>query len=286
MDTQTQKVSKNRQKKEGIVAEISDKVTKSKAMVFTNYAGLTHQQLEAFKREIRKADAEFAVAKNTLLKRALGDKIAGEEDKFQQSTGTIFMYGDIVEPLKALAKMMKDFEKPEVKFGLLDGKVITDRDVAKLATLPSREVLIAQMLGMMNAPIQGFHRALSWNLQKFVMTLSAVAKKKETMAPATSAPVSNPAPATDAPAAESDPTPTTEETAPASEPTPAVTPAQTETSEAPAETPAAEEVKAEQTTEPATPAEEAAVVAEQPGEEPTAAESTEEKAVEEEKGQE
>lgn len=178
MNTDNTAVSQNRQKKEVIVAELSEKVEKAKAMVFTNYAGLTHQQLETFKREIRKSDAEFAVAKNTLLKRALGDQIAGEEDKFQQSTGTLFMYSDVVTPLKTLAKMMKDFEKPEVKFGLLDGKVISDKDVAKLATLPSRETLIAQMLGMMNAPIQGLHRALSWNLQKFVMTLSAIEKQK------------------------------------------------------------------------------------------------------------
>ena len=251
MDTQTTKISQNRQKKETIVAEISDKVGKAKAMVFTNYAGLTHQQLETFKREIRKADAEFAVAKNTLLKRALGTQIEGQEDKFQQSTGTLFMYSDVVTPLKTLAKMMKDFEKPEVKFGLLGGKVITDKEVAKLATLPSREVLIAQMLGMMNAPIQGLHRALSWNLQKFVMTLSAVAKKKESM--------------------------------PASAPVVAPTPAQTPASpaEAAEELTPAGAVQTEEPAEQASVAEEAAVAQEQPGEEPTAAETTEEKAVEE-----
>ncbi|HET9946763.1 MAG TPA: 50S ribosomal protein L10 [Patescibacteria group bacterium] len=171
-------VSQNRKKKEVIVAEVTDKVNKAKAMVFTNYAGLTHQQLEKFKREVRPLEAEYAVAKNTLLKRALGDRIEGQEDKFQQPTGTLFLYGDVVAPLKVLSKLMKDFDKPEVKFGLLDGKVITDKEVVKLSTLPPREVLIAQMLGMMNAPIQGLHRALSWNLQKFVMTLSAIEKQK------------------------------------------------------------------------------------------------------------
>lgn len=173
------KISANRQKKEAIVAEVSEKIAKSKAMVFTNFQGLTHKQLEEFKKTIRKSDAEFAATKNTLLKRALGDEaVAGNEDKFQQPTGTIFMYGDIVEPLKVLAKMMKELEKPSIKFGLLEGKAITEADVKKLATLPSREVLIAQMLGMMNAPIQGLHRALSWNLQKFVMTLKAIEDQK------------------------------------------------------------------------------------------------------------
>lgn len=171
-------ISKNRAKKEVVVAEVTDKVVKAKAMVFTNYQGLTHRQLETFKKEIKKSDAQFMVAKNTLLKRALGDKIAGQEDKFQQSTGTIFLYGDPVAPLKVLAKLIKDVEKPEIKFGLLDGKVISPAEVLKLATLPSREVLLAQLAGMLNSPIQGLHRALSWNMQKLVMTLSAISKQK------------------------------------------------------------------------------------------------------------
>lgn len=171
--------SQNRVKKEAIIAEVTEKVEKAKAMVFTNYEGLTHKQLEGFKKELRKMDAEFAVAKNTLLKRALGERAAGQEDKFIQPTGTLFLYGDVVAPLKALAKMMKEMEKPSVKFGWMEGQVLSDKEVAKLATLPSREVLIAQMLGMMNAPIQGLHRALSWNLQKFVMTLAAIEKQKQ-----------------------------------------------------------------------------------------------------------
>lgn len=172
-------VSQNRVKKNDIVAEVTDKVNKAKTMVFTDYTGLTHKQLEEFKREIKKADAEYVVAKNTLLKIALGDKAEGQDDKFVQPTGTMFMYGDVVAPLKALSKMVKDTEKPQIKFGWMEGKVLTDKEVLKIATLPSREVLIAQMLGMMKSPIQGFHRALSWNLQKFVMTLAAIEKQKQ-----------------------------------------------------------------------------------------------------------
>lgn len=171
--------SQNRKKKEAIVAEVSEKVTKAKAMVFTNFQGLTHKQLEEFKKEIKKTDAEFAATKNTLLKRALGEeKVAGNEDKFVQPTGTMFMYGDIVAPLKVLAKMIKDFEKPTIKFGLLEGKAMTDKEVLRLSTLPSREVLLTQLVGMLMSPVQGLHRSLNWNLQKFVMTLSAIEKQK------------------------------------------------------------------------------------------------------------
>ncbi len=180
MNKDNTKLGPNRQKKIAVVAEINDKVAKAKAIVMTNYTGLTHKQLEEFKREIKKSEAEFAVTKNTLLKRSLVENKleTGEDKNFDQPTGTMFLYGDIVAPLKALAKMIKTLEKPQVKFGILDGKILSDKEVLKLATLPSKEVLLGQLVGMLNSPIQGLHRALNWNLQKFVMTLGAIEKKK------------------------------------------------------------------------------------------------------------
>lgn len=177
-------MSANRQKKAGVIAEINEKVGRSKAMVFANYQGLTHKQLEEFKKEIKKSEAEFAVTKNTLLRKTLTEANleTGEDKNFDQPTGAMFLYGDIVAPLKALAKMIKDFEKPVVKFGILDGKLMTAADVMKLSTLPSREVLLTQLVTTMKSPIQGLHRSLSWNLQKFVMTLKAVEAKKQATA--------------------------------------------------------------------------------------------------------
>lgn len=174
------KLSANKLKKQEKVAELVAKVNRSKAIVLTNYQGLTHKQLEDFKKGIRQSDAEFAVSKNTLLKRALeqANMELGDDTNYEQQTGTLFLYGDPITPLKALAKMMKDFQKPTVKYGILDGKGITSDQVMKLATLPSREVLIAQLLGMMNAPLTGLHRSLSWNLTKFAMTLKAIEQKK------------------------------------------------------------------------------------------------------------
>ena len=174
------KLSPNKQKKQAAVAKIVEKIGKSKAVVLTNYQGLTHQQLEKFKRGIREADAEFVVTKNTLLKRALEESKmeTGETSNFDQQTGTLFLYGDPVTPLKALAKMIKEIEKPQIKYGILEGKGISKEQVMKLATLPSREVLIAQLLGMMKTPISGLHRSLSWNLTKFAMTLKAIEVKK------------------------------------------------------------------------------------------------------------
>ncbi len=184
MKNDNTKISDNRKKKEVIVAEVLEKVQKAKGMVFTNFQGLTHHQLEALKKAAKKADAEYVATKNTLLLRSLADKNLGDEEKkkFEQPTATLFMYSDIVEPLKFLSKSIKDLKLPVIKFGLLDGKVVSENEVIKLASLPSKDVLRAQLLGQMMSPIQGLHRALSWNMQSLVMTLNAIKDKKTTAA--------------------------------------------------------------------------------------------------------
>lgn len=171
------KVSKNRVKKEGIVAELSDKKEKAKAMIFTNYEGLTHKQIENLKKGIKASDAEFVVAKNSLLQKIMTD--IKEIKGLQGPTGIIFAYSDVLEPLKQLAKTIKQFSLPTIKFGILDGKTVTAEDILKIASLPSRDVLIAQFVGGLKSPILGFHRALSWNLQKLVMTLQAISEKQK-----------------------------------------------------------------------------------------------------------
>lgn len=168
--------SKNRLKKERIVAEIKDKKGKAKAVVFTNYQGLTHKQIEDLKKGIKKADAEFVVVKNSLLQKAMAD--VKEVENLEGPTGTIFAYSDIVSPLKEVAKAIKQLTLPTIKFGILEGQVLTGEQVLKIASLPSREVLIAQFVGRLKAPLFGFHRTLNWNLQKLVMTLNEIKNQK------------------------------------------------------------------------------------------------------------
>ena len=180
MNTDNTKNSENRKKKEVLVAEYTEKVEKAKSIIFANYQGLTHLQLEAIKKAMRKMDAEFIAAKNTLLLRALDGKVdvSEKKDNFTQPTAALFIYNDIIEPLKILAKTIKDFSLPTIKFGVLEGKIISDNDFIILSKLPALPVLRAQLLGQMQAPISGLHRALSWNLQNFVMTLNAIKEKK------------------------------------------------------------------------------------------------------------
>jgi len=182
MNQEDTKISKNRAKKEDIVSEVSEKMERAKALVFTNYQGLTHKQLEDLKKKLREFDTEMSVVKNTLLKLALAKtakKDAFKDEKaLNNPTATMFIYSDIVTPLKELAKTIKEFGLPSIKFAILDNKSITAKEVTKLSTLPSREVLIAQFVSGLKSPIYGFHRALSFNMQQLVMTLKAVGTKK------------------------------------------------------------------------------------------------------------
>ncbi len=189
------KVTASRQKKIDIVAKLNEKIASAKAIVFTNYQGLTHKQLEGLKRAIKPMKAEFVVAKNSLVLRAMEEnKIKVEDEKeFQGPTGTLLIYEDIVGPLKELAKLVKELGIPNVKFGIIEKKNLTGEQVMKLSTLPSRETLLTQIAFTLKSPISGLHRALNWNLQKFVLTLSAVVAIKPAIAvaaaPATPQPV-------------------------------------------------------------------------------------------------
>lgn len=178
---QNQTVSKNREKKEQIVASLTQKAEKAKALVFTNYQGLTHLQLEKLKKAAKTQNAEFVASKNTLFLRALASKNLDETAKkhFQKPTAALFIYEDIVEPLKVLTQAVKEFNLPEIKFGLFEQKTLSAEDVLRLSNLPPLPVLRAQLLGQLLSPVQALHRSLSWNLQAFVMTLNAIKNKKE-----------------------------------------------------------------------------------------------------------
>jgi len=178
------RVSKNREKKEKIVAKLADKVGKAKSLVFVNYQGLTHKQIEQLKKALKQVDAELAVTKNTLLKLAL-QKV---DASFEGPTATLFLYGDPIEPLKQLVQTFKELNLlaprslsevgPTIKLGIIDGKTLTSEQVLKLATLPSRDILITQLIFQMKAPIYRLHRALGWNMQRLVLTLKAIEKTK------------------------------------------------------------------------------------------------------------
>lgn len=172
------KASPGKQRKIDAVTELTEKVAKAKSIILADYRGLKHKQLEELRRALKKTDAEFSVTKNRLIARALGNKAKSIEGQLKEATGALFAYADEVAPLKELLKFFKTAGFGKTKGGLLGDKVLAEADVATLAALPPRQMLLAKLVGQLNAPIQGLHYALNWNLNKLVWALDAVKKSK------------------------------------------------------------------------------------------------------------
>lgn len=166
------------QKKIDAVQEMTDKIAKSKSIIFADYIGLKHKQLEDLRKKMRAVDAEFMVTKNKLMERALGDNAAQLKDVLKQATATIFSYKDEVSGLKELLKFFKAANVGKTKAGLLGITVLSEKDVSKLASIPGKEVLLGQLAGQLKAPIANLHHALSWNMNKLVWALNSVKAKK------------------------------------------------------------------------------------------------------------
>jgi large subunit ribosomal protein L10 len=175
---------KNVSVKTKVLDETGDLITRSQAVVLTEYRGLTVPQMSDIRKKLRDADADFSVVKNTLFKRAAGDDAAADsqlEATLNGPTAAVFALGDPV----AAAKVVSDYiaanrNTPlKVKGGLVSGKFYTPAQVEALSKVPPREVLISQMLGAFNSPIAGFVGTLNGIVSNFVYTLQAVADKKQ-----------------------------------------------------------------------------------------------------------
>ncbi len=162
------------------VAEIQEVIENSSAMWLVDPCGLTVKQTQELRRSLREAGAEMKVYKNNLVKIALRNLDMPEMDEYLAGpSGFIFAQGDVAASAKAAKTFMKDNDDLEFKAGLLDGAVVTAEQVSAIAELPSREELIAKLLGTLSNPATKIVRTLSEIPASFVRTLDAIAKQKD-----------------------------------------------------------------------------------------------------------
>jgi len=167
------------QQKKEVVKELTEKIKAAKSLVLTDYRGLTVEQDTDLRNALRKAGVEYKVVKNTLTRFAAKENGLDGLDSFLNGPTAIAMSDtDPVAPAKILSEYTKKYEKLELKVGVVEGKVIDVNGIKALADLPSREVLIAKVLGGFNAPISGFVNVLNGNLRGLVVALNAIAEKK------------------------------------------------------------------------------------------------------------
>lgn len=168
------------QSKIGLVDEIKEKIESAHSIVLVNYRGLTVEAATELRKKLRENGVDYKVYKNTMMKRAFNDLGHDGLDEYLAGPSAIaFGLEDAVAPAKVIAEFAKDNEAIEIKAGIVDGKVIDVKGVEALAKLPSKEVLIAQVLGGLNAPIQGLANVLTGNLRGLAVVLNAIAEKKE-----------------------------------------------------------------------------------------------------------
>lgn len=167
-------------KKQAVVKELVEKLSQAKGAVIINYRGITVSQDTKLRRKLREAGVEYHVVKNTMTRLAAHELgITGLDTYLEGPSAIAVSTVDPVAPAKIISEFAKELKIIEIKAGLLEDKVIDADEVKELANLPSREVLLAKLLGTLNAPITGFVNVLAGNIRNLVYVLEAVRKQKE-----------------------------------------------------------------------------------------------------------
>ena len=169
----------NLDEKKKIVEDLHDRFSRSKVVIATDYKGLDVAMINDLRRKLRDAGVEFRVVKNSLLSRASEDTgVALIRDHFKGPSAIAYSFEDPVAPAKILSEFAKDNKAFEIKAGVLDGSVLEPEDIKALASLPSREVLLGQLLSAMNAVPTSFVRVLAGVPQQMVNLLGALKDQK------------------------------------------------------------------------------------------------------------
>jgi large subunit ribosomal protein L10 len=169
----------NRNEKQAVVSEVSERLTRASAVILTDFSGLKVEQMTELRQKLKDSGSEYLVVKNTLLKRASeGTETESLVQDLTGPNGLGFSYDDPVELAKVLVDFAKDNPKLEIKEGVLDGKLISNAEVTALAKLPSREVLLAQLLGVMNGVARDFVSVLAAVPRGLVTALKQIEEQK------------------------------------------------------------------------------------------------------------
>jgi large subunit ribosomal protein L10 len=169
-----------REKKEVLVADLVTKLQTAKSVVFTDYRGLTVEEIDEVRNSLREQGIEFKVIKNTLFR--LAAKQAGIEISEDITQGhpvaVAFAGNDEIAPAKIAYTYSKKNEKFSILGGILEGKQISDIMIKSLASLPGREELYAKLVGSIASPISGMVTVLSGNIRGLVNILTAIKDSK------------------------------------------------------------------------------------------------------------
>jgi large subunit ribosomal protein L10 len=168
-----------KERKEELVAQYSELLGQSRAIILTEYSGLSVKQMQALRAQVRQADGAYTVTKNTLLKLALAEHDSELPDELlvgQLATG--FAMNEVPSLAKALTSFAKEEEDLKIVGGLLDGELLTAEQIKALAELPSLDELRAQIIGMIQGPARNLVGVVAGGVRQLVNVMDAYAKKE------------------------------------------------------------------------------------------------------------
>lgn len=172
-------MAKTRQTKEQAVQELAENLKSAKSAVFANFQGLKVSESEELRNLCRKQGISYVASKKTLLKRALAELGMDIDTKvFEGGPAVILGFEDEVAPAQIVADFAKKHKVVSLFGGTLEGQFIDSTKVAELSLLPSKEQLLARLVGSLNAPVSGFVNVLAGNLRGLVNVLNAVKDAK------------------------------------------------------------------------------------------------------------
>ncbi|WP_406677331.1 50S ribosomal protein L10 [Moorella sp. ACPs] len=173
-------MNKQREAKAAAVAEIKEKLGNSIVTILADYRGMNVAEMTKLRRQLREAGVEFKVVKNTLTRRAAQELgLEGLEPFLEGPTAAAFSLNDPAAPAKILSEVMRNSKTFQIKAGVLQGRIIGLDEIKALADLPSREELLAKVVGGFQAPLAGLVNVLAGNIRNLVYVLEAIRKKKE-----------------------------------------------------------------------------------------------------------
>ncbi len=161
-------------KKEAVVAEITDALGRSVLTILTDYRGLSVPQLQTLRANLRESHADMKVAKNTLTKIAAhASDISGLDENLVGPTALVFAWEDPAQPAKVLRDFARSSGILSIKAGVMDGEILTAEQIGAIADLPSRDELIARVVGGISAPLYGLVNVMSGPARSLAYVLQA-----------------------------------------------------------------------------------------------------------------
>jgi large subunit ribosomal protein L10 len=171
----------NRTEKQAFVGEFRDKVQEAPVLYLTDFAGLDVKSMTLLRQQLKASGAEYLVVKNRLVKLAVADlDLPDISESLLGPTGVVLGYGGIVEPAKVVRDFAKEHgDKPVFKVGIVDKKLVTAAEIERLAQLPPREQLLAELAGALEGPMSALASALEGKLQEMSGLLESLKEQKE-----------------------------------------------------------------------------------------------------------